>query len=201
MASFVSSFLHHSANKIEDLSRHGKRKGNVRRNSSGGSEFGTRLHQAALSMPTVNQKFHYQQPQASHSTECVAPPVYDPASMFVKYSNQPYHHIQNQQLDQRHLVTPTLTPSTSWSTDLSNTSSTYDQATRSCSPEYGILLDRRSISQGMKLVSIAADEYDEGNEAVALDIYLTGLDKILMALPSKGVNGTNLSFTNISLSR
>lgn len=47
-----------------------------------------------------------------------------------------------------------------------------------------IHLDRRSISQGLKLVSIAADEYDGGNETVALDIYLTGIDKILMALPS-----------------
>ncbi len=45
-------------------------------------------------------------------------------------------------------------------------------------------IDRHSISQGMKLVSIAADEYEEGNESVALDIYLTGVDKILMALPS-----------------
>lgn len=45
-------------------------------------------------------------------------------------------------------------------------------------------LDRRSISQGMKLVAIAADEYDDGNKTVALDIYLSGIDKILMALPS-----------------
>jgi hypothetical protein len=46
-------------------------------------------------------------------------------------------------------------------------------------------IDRHSISQGMKLVSIAADEYEDGNESVALDIYLTGVDKIIMALPSK----------------
>lgn len=45
-------------------------------------------------------------------------------------------------------------------------------------------LDRKSISQGMKLVAIAADEYEDGNETVALDIYLSGIDKILMALPS-----------------
>jgi hypothetical protein len=44
-------------------------------------------------------------------------------------------------------------------------------------------LDRKSIIQGIKLVAIAADEYDEGNDIVALDIYLTGLDKIVMALP------------------
>lgn len=44
-------------------------------------------------------------------------------------------------------------------------------------------LDRKSIIQGIKLVAIAADEYDDGNDTVALDIYLTGLDKIVMALP------------------
>ncbi|KAI9283943.1 hypothetical protein BC943DRAFT_361601 [Umbelopsis sp. AD052] len=49
----------------------------------------------------------------------------------------------------------------------------------------GRSLDRKSIIQGIKLVSIAADEYDEGNDTVALDIYLTGLDKIVMALPAK----------------
>ncbi|KAL0091839.1 hypothetical protein J3Q64DRAFT_1635461 [Phycomyces blakesleeanus] len=45
-------------------------------------------------------------------------------------------------------------------------------------------LDRKSIAQGMRLVSIAADEYDEGNEALGLEIYLSGIDKVLMALPS-----------------
>lgn len=49
----------------------------------------------------------------------------------------------------------------------------------------GRSLDRKSIIQGIKLVAIAADEYDEGNDTVALDIYLTGLDKIVMALPGK----------------
>ncbi|KAG1464387.1 hypothetical protein G6F56_005093 [Rhizopus delemar] len=46
-------------------------------------------------------------------------------------------------------------------------------------------LDKHSISQGIKLVSIAADEYEQGNESVALNIYLTGVDKIIMALPNK----------------
>lgn len=49
----------------------------------------------------------------------------------------------------------------------------------------GRTLDRKSIIQGIKLVAIAADEYDEGNDSVALDIYLTGLDKIVMALPGR----------------
>lgn len=48
-------------------------------------------------------------------------------------------------------------------------------------------VNRQCISQGMKLVSIAADEYEDGNESMALDIYLTGVDKILMALPSKDI--------------
>lgn len=48
-------------------------------------------------------------------------------------------------------------------------------------------LDRKSVSQGMKLVAIAADEYEDGNDDVALDIYLSGIDKILMALPSKSL--------------
>lgn len=43
---------------------------------------------------------------------------------------------------------------------------------------------RKSLSQGLKLVEIAVDEFESGSEAVALDIYLSGLDKIIMALPS-----------------
>ncbi|KAG0736443.1 hypothetical protein G6F57_000032 [Rhizopus arrhizus] len=46
-------------------------------------------------------------------------------------------------------------------------------------------LDKESISRGMKLVLIAVDEYEQGNESIALDIYLTGVDKIMMALPNK----------------
>lgn len=76
---------------------------------------------------------------------------------------------------------PIPTPSTSWTSEMSvladkirdDTVHTVDS------------LDRRSISQGMKLVAIAADEYEDGNNTVALDIYLSGIDKILMALPSR----------------
>ncbi|KAJ8661537.1 hypothetical protein O0I10_002804 [Lichtheimia ornata] len=76
---------------------------------------------------------------------------------------------------------PIPTPSTSWTSEMSvladkirdDTVHTVDS------------LDRRSISQGMKLVAIAADEYEDGNNTVALDIYLSGIDKILMALPNK----------------
>ncbi|CAO3633710.1 unnamed protein product [Mucor hiemalis] len=45
-------------------------------------------------------------------------------------------------------------------------------------------INRQSIMQGIKLVGIAADEFDLGNEAVALDVYLSGLDKIIMSLPN-----------------
>lgn len=78
---------------------------------------------------------------------------------------------------------PVPTPSTSWTSEMSMLADKIrdDDMTRA---KQVIHLDRRSISQGLKLVSIAADEYDGGNETVALDIYLTGIDKILMALPS-----------------
>jgi hypothetical protein len=46
-------------------------------------------------------------------------------------------------------------------------------------------VDKKGILQGIKLVEIAVDEYESGNEAIALDIYLSGLDKMIMALPSK----------------
>lgn len=46
-------------------------------------------------------------------------------------------------------------------------------------------VDRKSLSQGVKLVEIAVDEFETGNEAIGLDVYLAGLDKIIMALPSK----------------
>ncbi|ORZ06185.1 hypothetical protein BCR42DRAFT_337302 [Absidia repens] len=81
---------------------------------------------------------------------------------------------------------PIMTPSSSWTT---NTTKSFFGAAE----DPAVMMDRRSISQGMKLVSIAADEYDEGNEEVALDIYLTGLDKILMALPNKTDTKTKLA--------
>ncbi|CAO3589938.1 unnamed protein product [Absidia cylindrospora] len=91
---------------------------------------------------------------------------------------------------------PTPTPSTSWTSEMSafvdklrddaasivgSTKYQTQQQQHLQSPP----LDRRSVSQGMKLVAIAADEYEDGNEDVALDIYLSGIDKILMALPNK----------------
>lgn len=53
---------------------------------------------------------------------------------------------------------------------------------------YTSKLDRHSLSQGIKLISIGADEYEEGNDSTALNIYLTGIDMIIMALPSKQID-------------
>lgn len=63
-------------------------------------------------------------------------------------------------------TTATLSPSTSSSTTTT-------------------VVDKKGIVHGIRLVEIAVDEYECGNEAIALDIYLSGLDKIIMALPSK----------------
>ncbi|RCI06907.1 hypothetical protein CU098_010908 [Rhizopus stolonifer] len=50
------------------------------------------------------------------------------------------------------------------------------------------MFDRRSFMQGVKLIEVAMDEFDSGNDANGLDIYLTGLDKILAALPAWRLN-------------
>ncbi|KAI9478674.1 MAG: hypothetical protein EXX96DRAFT_483109 [Benjaminiella poitrasii] len=87
---------------------------------------------------------------------------------------------------------PTPTPSTSWASEMSALAERIkDDQSFSMSDENNI--DRHSISQGMKLVSIAADEYEDGNESVALDIYLTGVDKIIMALPNKTEMDTKMA--------
>lgn len=88
---------------------------------------------------------------------------------------------------------PQPKPSTSWTTQMStlahkirdNAASMNAIISSTSDTSITESLDRKSISQGMKLVAIAADEFDEGNDAIALEIYLSGIDKILMALPSK----------------
>ncbi|ORZ14057.1 hypothetical protein BCR42DRAFT_417956 [Absidia repens] len=91
---------------------------------------------------------------------------------------------------------PTPTPSTSWTSEMSafvdklrDDAASIVGSTKYQTQQQQHLqtppLDRRSVSQGMKLVAIAADEYEDGNDDVALDIYLSGIDKILMALPNK----------------
>ncbi|KAI9312236.1 hypothetical protein BX666DRAFT_866205 [Dichotomocladium elegans] len=78
---------------------------------------------------------------------------------------------------------PIPTPSTSWTSDMSALADKI-RDDNLMKPKQVVHLDKRSVSQGLKLVSIAADEYDSGNESTALGIYLTGIDKIIMALPN-----------------
>jgi hypothetical protein len=61
-------------------------------------------------------------------------------------------------------------------------------------------VDRKSLSQGVKLVEIAVDEFESGNEAIGLDVYLSGLDKIIMALPSKKYTLKVCLIANVSFS-
>ncbi|KAI7879992.1 hypothetical protein K492DRAFT_178211 [Lichtheimia hyalospora FSU 10163] len=93
---------------------------------------------------------------------------------------------------------PQPKPSTSWTTQMStlahrirdNAASMNAIMTNTSDTSVSESLDRKSISQGMKLVAIAADEFDDGNDTVALEIYLSGIDKILMALPNKADDKT-----------
>lgn len=63
-------------------------------------------------------------------------------------------------------------------------------------------VDRKSLSQGVKLVEIAVEEFETGNEAIGLDVYLAGLDKIIMALPSKTHYSWRVStFCNLQVAR
>ncbi|KAG2202029.1 hypothetical protein INT47_006221 [Mucor saturninus] len=45
-------------------------------------------------------------------------------------------------------------------------------------------VDRKGLSAGIQLVGLAVEEFEIGNDAVGLDIYLSGLDKIIMSLPN-----------------
>ncbi|CAO3614572.1 unnamed protein product [Cunninghamella echinulata] len=130
------------------------------------------------------------------------------------YSPYPYHHHNNNSnptlshstsmIEPYYSSTPPSpfespipTPSTSWTSEMSafvdklrddaaaivaSSNSKYNSSLLNLATPP---LDRKSVSQGMKLVAIAADEYEDGNDDVALDIYLSGIDKILMALPNK----------------
>lgn len=126
------------------------------------------------STPTLSSNYYYQHPKMSYSAEYIPSPP--------PYNTQVLH-------------SPQPTPSTSWTSEMSalaekirdDVASTFKGNSNSSVNN----VDRHSISQGMKLVSIAADEYEQGNESVALDIYLTGVDKILMALPSKHNSNDN----------
>lgn len=174
MSSFVSSILHSSANKIESVS-FGSKKNKSKQQQQQSDILGSRLAMHASTPTLSNNTYYYHHPQRSHSTEYVpaAPPPYDT------------------QLNLHH-TSPVPSPSTSWTSEMSafaekikdDVASSF-KSTNSSKKSASSAIDRHSISQGMKLVSIAADEYEQGNESVALGIYLTGIDKILMALPSE----------------
>ncbi|CAO3631234.1 unnamed protein product [Mucor hiemalis] len=192
MSSFVSTILHNSANKIESMSMLGsknksKAKQNVHQQSNLASRLAVHASTPVLNSSNNSTGGYYYHPQMSYSAEYIpAPPPYDPMQQQ-----------QQQQLLQQQLHSPTPTPSTSWTSEMSalaekikdDVTNTFKgsskQTPANVSSQQQSNIDRHSISQGMKLVSIAADEYEEGNETVALDIYLTGVDKILMALPNK----------------
>ncbi|CAO0795834.1 unnamed protein product [Mucor circinelloides] len=209
MASFVSSILHNSANKIESMSSMGskhnqktKSRSNVRGGSNNAQQnLGSRLAMHA-STPILPANQYYHHPQMSYSAEYIpAPPPYDTMQQ-QQQQQQQLQQQQQQQMQQMH--SPTPTPSTSWTSEMSalaekirdDVTNTFKGNTNTNSKQLTNLpsnIDRHSISQGMKLVSIAADEYEEGNESVALDIYLTGVDKILMALPNKTDANTKMA--------
>ncbi|KAI9492586.1 hypothetical protein BDB00DRAFT_827252 [Zychaea mexicana] len=201
MSSFVSTILQHSANRIDDMPFLGSR--SKRQSLPTGSSSGM-----------AGNNYHQQQQQQQHrsSAEYYHPhhphhphyPQTNNMSMAVSSPPPSYEAMMMQ--------SPSPTPSTSWTSDMNAladrikdddymTSSSNNNNSNANSKQLVVQqLDRRSISQGLKLVSIAADEYDGGNEAVALDIYLTGLDKILMALPNKTDPKTKLALREKLLS-
>ncbi|KAI9261621.1 hypothetical protein BDA99DRAFT_538009 [Phascolomyces articulosus] len=193
MSSFVSSILQHSANRIDDMPFLGSR--SKRQSLPTGSSSG---------MMDAYQQQQYQQHRNS-----------------AEYYNHPHHVGGNNNpvgpmtmgsspppsYEAMMMQSPQPTPSTSWTSDMNlladkiKNDHHHDDTSSTANKQLVMQqLDRRSISQGLKLVSIAADEYDGGNEMVALDIYLTGLDKILMALPNKTDPKTKLALREKLLS-
>jgi hypothetical protein len=169
MTSLLTSFLYQSANKIESFSR--------RSSTEEQQRSPPELIYKSKSSPISNTSggpFYYQPYNSAEpvpTASLLPPPPYD--TMQIRNGNN--------------TPTPTPTPSTSWTTEMSALAEKIrDDVTNSLkNNKQQANIDRHSISQGMKLVSIAADEYEGGNESTALEIYLTGIDKIIMALPSK----------------
>ncbi|ORY96728.1 hypothetical protein BCR43DRAFT_563970 [Syncephalastrum racemosum] len=174
MASFVSSFLHHTANKIEDMPLFTSRS-NKKKVAASEVQQQQQQHQ--------QQQHHYPYPFHHNSS----------SSSVISVPPPPYYDCSS----------PTPSPSTSWTSQMSALADKIrdEPLTAAGTGSKPVSsLDRKSISQGLKLVSIAADEYEEGNDEVALDIYLTGLDKILMALPNKADPKTKLALREKLLS-
>lgn len=161
MSSFVSSILQHSANKLDDMPIIGSRSKRKSLPTGSSSNNAGVTHNPRIATGTAGPACYNSHNDYLGGNVVPPPPPYDHGG-------------------------PTPTPSTSWTSEMSALADKIrDEQVLITSSKQVFNLDRKSISQGLKLVSIAADEYDEGNEAVALDIYLTGLDKILMALPSE----------------
>ena len=181
MSSFVSSILQHSANRIDDMPFLGSR--SKRQSLPTGS--------SSSIMDTYQQQQQQQQQQQHHHHHHrhrnSAEYYHNPGALTTMGSSSPPSYDAMMMMQ-----SPQPTPSTSWTSDMNLLADKikndhHEETSDSSNGNKQLVmqqLDRRSISQGLKLVSIAADEYDGGNEVVALDIYLTGLDKILMALPS-----------------
>ncbi|KAI7873031.1 hypothetical protein BDF14DRAFT_1877479 [Spinellus fusiger] len=129
-------------------------------------------------------------PPAPHS-EPLGYPSLDPSSDEIMAIPPPPPYTTPQQQSPPHLSSSSSSSSSSsfsggaW---ISNVGTLVDKikyyTTSMPSKKQAVQLDRRSIDHGMKLVSIAADEYDRGNETNALNIYFAGLENILMALPN-----------------
>ncbi|KAI8334212.1 hypothetical protein BC941DRAFT_432377 [Chlamydoabsidia padenii] len=168
----------------------------------------TTIHQSTLlsrlppnaSSPCVYQQQQQQQQYTTHLSNHTSPTLSDYSStdsMITPFDS------------------PTPTPSISWTSEMSafvdklrddaaalvgSTKYQQQMVQQQQQQQQQQPLDRRSVSQGMKLVAIAADEYEEGNDDVALDIYLSGIDKILMALPNKTDSRTKLALREKLLS-
>lgn len=66
--------------------------------------------------------------------------------------------------------------------DRTRTDSSTSSTVSTTSPITGTIR-RRNIEQAVTLASVAAEEDENGRHQVALDLYLTGLEKMLNALP------------------
>ncbi|KAL0078114.1 hypothetical protein F4703DRAFT_1878723 [Phycomyces blakesleeanus] len=206
MTSFVSSILHHSANKLDDMSFLGK---SSKRKPTPQSH----QHQHQHQQRTSNLS-RFALPESDSDVSALVYHAQSRTAATTMAASQPQAQAQAQSQSQSHLQSPppynhsphsspVPSPSTSWTSEMSFLAEKIRNDTAALmgssnsnntnNSKQAANLDRRSISQGMKLVSIAADEYDDGNESVALDIYLTGLDKILMALPNKTDPKTKLA--------
>ncbi|KAI9315162.1 hypothetical protein BX666DRAFT_1879026 [Dichotomocladium elegans] len=113
----------------------------------------------------------------SHSTRAPVPRTHLSTDYSLNSNPPPY--------DGSSTNSPVPTPSTSWTSEMSALADRIKDHHASIDGCPVNSLDRKSIAQGMKLFAVAADEFENGSPSIALDIYLSGIDKVLMALPYK----------------